>query len=126
MAKAFADAKMPPVQSAGGKRMDLARQQQVPPPLAMMFTMAEGSARRLTAPNDQGFFIVRLDKVIQGDIAKEPGLLTATQAQFSRLLGEEYATQFARAVARDIGVKRDDKAIKRLRDELGGAIPAAE
>lgn len=126
MAKAFADAKMPPVQSAGGKRMDLARQQQVPPPLAMMFTMAEGSARRLTAPNDQGFFIVRLDKVIQGDIAKEPGLLTATQAQFSRLLGEEYATQFARAVARDIGVKRDDKAIKRLRDELGGATPAAE
>lgn len=127
VAKAFADAKLqlPATQAVSARRMDIARPgQPVPPPLAMMFSMPNGKARILRAPNGEGWFVVHLDKVVPGDASAQPALIEATRGQFRQIMGEEYADQFARAVVAGMKVKRNEKAIQQTRQSLrqGGSL----
>src|SRR3546814_8547790 len=56
--------KLPPTQAVSAKRAEIARgDQRVPPPLALLFSMAEGSVKTLDAGHDQGYFIVKLDSI---------------------------------------------------------------
>lgn len=127
LAKALAEAKMPPPQTATNRRIDLAaRGEQVPPPLALMFTMPPGGVRTLAAPNDQGWFIVKVDEVKKGDLASAPAIMESTRAQFNQFAGDEYVAQFARAVAADVGMKRNEQAIRKLKGELAGETAAGE
>lgn len=125
LATAFAEAgvRLPPVQKAGGRQMDIARGgQPVPPPLAMMFSMAPGTTKLLAAPDNEGWFIVHLDSITPGDPKTAPELVEATRGQFARLIGEEYAEQFTNAVKKDIGVQKNEAAVTRLKQQLvGGA-----
>lgn len=122
-AQAFAqaDVKLPPVQAVAARRMDIAqRGQQVPPPLAMMFSLPRGKARLLPAPNGAGWFVVYLDKVVPGNASGTPQLVQATQSQFSEVLGDEYAQQFTRAVQAKMKLERNAKALQDLRKQLTG------
>ncbi len=113
---------LPAPQPIGGRRRDLAQGgQRVPPPLALMFSMKEKSAKRLEAPANQGWYIVWLDKIIPGDVKSEPNLIPQLQAEFSRLVGEEYAAQFTGAIKAETGVKRNPGAEAKLKRELSGA-----
>lgn len=126
-AKALAETglKVPPPQPLGGKRADIARGgQQVPPPLALLFSMAEGNTKRLEAPNDQGYFVVRLDKIQRGDAGGQAGLVNAVRQEMSRVTGNEYAEQFARAVEQHVGVKRNASAIAEVKQRLRGGSAA--
>jgi len=123
LAQAFAEAgmRLPPVEKAGGRQMDLARSDRpVPPPLAMLFSMARGKTKLMPAPENQGWFVVHLDTVTPGDPKSAPGLVEATRGQFARVVGEEYAEQFSNAVKKDIGVERNDAAVARLKQQLQG------
>lgn len=113
-ARAFAETglKLPPVQPVLARRLDIARPDQpVPPPLQLMFSMAPGKARLLSSPGG-GWFVVHLASVVPGNAGNAPGLVEATRTQFAGILGEEYATQFARAVEADRKVKRNANAIR--------------
>ena len=123
-AKALAETglKLPPLQPIGGKRADIARGgQQVPPPLVLLFSMVEGSTKRLEAGNDQGWFVVKLDKIQRGDAGDQPDLVKAVRQEMSRVAGNEYAEQFARAVQSHVGVKRNEAAISEVKRQLRGA-----
>jgi peptidyl-prolyl cis-trans isomerase D len=123
-ARAFAEAKLPlpPVQPVSARRLDIARaNQQVPPPLLMMFSLPKGKARILRAPEGAGWFVVHLASTVPGNAADAPGLVEATRTQFERVLGAEYAEQFAGAAAAELDVERDPDAIKRIRRQLLGA-----
>jgi peptidyl-prolyl cis-trans isomerase D len=123
LAQAFAETgmRLPPVEKASGRQMDLARSDRpVPPPLAMMFSMARGKTKLLAAPENQGWFVVHLDTVTPGDPKSAPGLVEATRGQFARAIGDEYAEQFTNAVKKDIGVKKNDAAVARLKQQLAG------
>src|SRR3546814_7530823 len=107
--------------SVSNRRIDVAsRGEQIPPPLAMMFTMPVNGVRMLAAPGDQGWFIVKVDGIKKGDIAAAPAIVESTRAQFNQFAGEEYVAQFARAIAADVGLKRNEKAIARLK-QIGRA-----
>jgi peptidyl-prolyl cis-trans isomerase D len=126
VAQAFAEAKLPlpPVQPVSARRMDIARPgQPVPPPLAMLFSMPKGKARVLRAPNGEGWFVVHLAEAVPGNAGGAPGLIQATRGQFEQIMGEEYATQFSRAVATELKVKRNADAIRATKQGLqrGGA-----
>ncbi|HYE29268.1 MAG TPA: peptidyl-prolyl cis-trans isomerase [Allosphingosinicella sp.] len=126
-AQAFAQAevKLPAVQTLTATRRDIARQQaQVPPPMAMMFSLPRGKARLLAAPDGRGWFVVYLDRIIPGDARKEPGLILAVRSQFSQIVGDEYARQFTAAVRAGMKIERNDAALRRLKDELLGTGPA--
>ncbi|PTQ09882.1 hypothetical protein CLG96_12005 [Sphingomonas oleivorans] len=121
LAKAIkeADPKLPAPQPAGGRQIDIARSgQQVPPPLARMFSMTPGKTELIPVPGDQGFYIVRLAGVVQGDASKMPQLIEMTRREFSQSVAEEYVGQFANAARAKLGVKRNEAAIAKLRSQL--------
>jgi peptidyl-prolyl cis-trans isomerase D len=125
-AQAFAQAqvKLPAVQTLTASRREIARANaQVPPPMAMMFSLPRGKARILAAPDGRGWFIVYLDKIIPGDARKEPGLTQAVRSQFEAIIGEEYARQFTSAVRASLKIKRNDEAVRKLKGELLGTGP---
>lgn len=109
---AEADVALPAPQAVNARRIDIARPNQpVPPPLAMMFSLPRGKARLLAAPQGAGWFVVHLEQTVAGDAATAPQLVQATRGQFQRIIGEEYAAQFSRAVEKSVKVKRNEDAI---------------
>ena len=125
-AQAIAEAgvKLPPVSKIKSTRTEIAqlsqKGQQIPPPVALMFSMAEKTAKALKAPGDQGWFVVSLDNIDAGDASKRPDLLNATKSQFKQVFGNEYTAQLINAMKADIGVEKNDDAISALKDRLSG------
>jgi peptidyl-prolyl cis-trans isomerase D len=122
-AEAFAqaDVPLPGLQPISASRREVAAQnRQVPPPLAMLFSIPRGKARLLAAPNGSGWFVVYLRDIVPGDAGKEPQLVGALRGQFREILGDEYAQQFSRAAQSGMKIERNAAAIAKLKGELLG------
>ncbi|HEY7809656.1 MAG TPA: SurA N-terminal domain-containing protein [Allosphingosinicella sp.] len=123
VAQAFAEAqvKLPGVQPVTAVRQDIAREgAQVPPALAMLFSMPRGKAKLMPAPNGAGWFVVYLDKIVPGNATAKPDLVEAVKSQFAQVTGDEYAQQFTAAMRARAKVKRNEDAMKQLRTDLLG------
>ena len=127
IARAFSEAgiPLPPPRPEQLRQLDLARAaqqgQEVPRPLALMFAMRVGEVKIAPAPDNSAWFVVSLAGVKPGDAKTVPNLVESTRGEFARYLGDEYAQQFTNAIVREIGVKRDEAAIARLRTRLAGS-----
>jgi peptidyl-prolyl cis-trans isomerase D len=93
----------------------------VPPPLALLFSMAEGTSKRLEAPNRTGWFLVDLDDIATGTIAADNPLLAQARQELGQALGREYADQLRAAIQDEVGVERNQTAIDAVRRQLSGA-----
>lgn len=111
---------LPPIDPVNMGREELAQAQQVPPVLALMFSMAKGTVKRLEAPQDNGWFVVQLDQVTVPAMEKQDPLVGATQQQLARVYGEEYAEQLVKAAQREVGVERNQEAIDAVARQLTG------
>lgn len=112
---------LPPVQRiAMGREQLTAAQQQVPPPLALLFSMARGTTKLLPAPDNRGWFVVSLSTINPGQVAPNDPVIAAAQRELGQIAGREYSEQLARAVSAELGVKREDAAIGALRTQLVG------
>jgi peptidyl-prolyl cis-trans isomerase D len=124
---AGAGIKLPTPQPIGARRIDLVQsQKQVPPPLALLFSMSRKSAKVLEAPNNAGWFVIYLDVITPGDVRTAPQLVAITQQQLGKAVGEEYLQQFVGAAKAEVGVKRNEGALARLKQGLSGAGPASQ
>ena len=124
--QAFAQAgvRLPAPERVSRRRIDIAQPgQPVPPALTMMFSLPEGKARVLAAPNGQGWYVVHLEEATPGNAAGERGLIQATRTQFEQIMGEEYAAQFSRAVQAQLEVERNEEAIARVKRQLASGQP---
>lgn len=123
-AQAFAQAgvPLPAPQPVNARRMEIAQGDQVPPPLAMLFSMKKGTAKVLQAPDGAGWFVVHLAETEAGDAKDQPQLVQATREQFGQVAGNEYVEQFVRAVEREEGVERNEDAINRLKQQTQSGI----
>jgi peptidyl-prolyl cis-trans isomerase D len=92
----------------------------IPPPLVLMFSMAEGSVKVLEGPRDIGWYVIRLDEIATDPVDKEPGLLQQTRAQLAPTLTEEYRRMAAAAMRKELGATRNDAAITAVRKQLSG------
>jgi peptidyl-prolyl cis-trans isomerase D len=122
-AQAFAEAqiKLPAVESVTATRRDIAQKaNQVPPALAMMFSLPRGKARVMPAPNGSGWFVVHLGKIVPGDASGTPELIEAVKGQFTQVMGDEFSQQFTAALRAKAKVKRNEDAMNQLRKDLGG------
>lgn len=122
-AQAFAEAgvPLPKLEQVSLRRMDIARQgQQVPPPLALLFSLPTGHAQIIPAPQGQGWFVVANLAAERGDATKVPGLIQATGGQFREAIRNEYAEQFVGAVQREVSVRRNETAIGKAKADLSG------
>lgn len=124
MAKALAaeKVKLPPSQTIRMTREDLARQRErrIPPPIALLFSMAEGTAKKLNAGGSAGFFVVQLDDITMDDMAKDDPLIAQAQRQMGPLMGAEFSEQLGLAMRKEQGVSRNQTAIDAVRKQLAG------
>ena len=114
--------RVPPAQAINMTREDLARQreQRIPPPIALLFSMAEGTSKKLEAGGNAGFFVVHVDDIEMDDIADDNPLIAQAKRQMGPLLGEEYAQQLRTAMREELGVSRNPSAIEAVRKQLLG------
>lgn len=120
LVQALAQSGMPAPRPLAASRAELAQAQGgAAPALALMFSMPQGSAKLLEAPGE-GWQIIKLDRIQRGNASRIPAAVRAARTDISRLIGREYAEQFARAVRAEVGVETDAGAVARVRDELSG------
>ncbi|WP_230481790.1 peptidylprolyl isomerase [Sphingomonas sp. Leaf21] len=110
----------PPVRPINASRQDLAAAQNSPAaaPLALLFSMPQNKARTLEAPQNEGWYILRVTRIDAGNATGNEAAIRAARADIGRLIGREYVSQFARAVRDTVGVKTDPKAVAKVRSEL--------
>ena len=115
--------KLPPLRPISGPRAQLlANPRAVPPPLALLFAMAQKTTKLLEAPEKSGFYIIHLDTIVPGDARGNAKVIAGTRSDIGKVIGREYAAEFGKAVQQAIGVKRNAAAIAKLKaDLLGGA-----
>jgi peptidyl-prolyl cis-trans isomerase D len=92
----------------------------VQPPLALMFSMPQNTAKTLEAANNEGWYVVRLDRIQPGDARSNPAILQAARQEIGRAVGGEYVQQFARAARNAVGVRTDASALAQVRRDLLG------
>lgn len=109
-------------------RIDMKREQltqmgsqgRVPAALALMFSMAEGTEKRLEAPNDNGWFVIQLDDITLGEVKDDDPLLARSRTELGPTVGGEYSEQFVKAILGKLGVERNPPAINAVRNQLAG------
>jgi peptidyl-prolyl cis-trans isomerase D len=107
--------------------VEMARQQltamqgQVPPALALLFAMAEGTNKRLEGPNKAGWFVISLKDIIPGEVKRADPVFAQASQEFRTVTGNEYAKGLNLAIRNDVGVERNEAAIKAVRNQLTGA-----
>ena len=78
-------------------REDIAQLERVPSSMALFFSMAEGTVKKLEAPARAGWYVVKLDDVEAGAVAPNDPILAATLQQLGQATADEYVAQFVRA-----------------------------
>ncbi|MBN8807229.1 MAG: SurA N-terminal domain-containing protein [Sphingomonas sp.] len=104
-----------------GNRAQLLTAQRAPQPLILLFSMPVHTAKMLQAPYKGGWFVVVADSFTRGDARSQPAVIEKMRGDLARALGDEYSQQFVRAVRDQVGVKRNDAAIAKVRASLVGA-----
>ena len=112
---------IPPLDQVSMSREELvARQQAVPPPLRLLFNMAAGTTKILPAPRNRGYYVVQLKTIVPGTVAASDPLLTTAKRELAVSSGREFAEQLRRAIRKEVGVSKNDAAVKALARTLTG------
>jgi peptidyl-prolyl cis-trans isomerase D len=109
------------VEPVRARRLQLAQfQGKVPPPLAVMFSMNQGVTRTVAGSQAEGFYVVKLSRIIPGNALTQPGLIGSTQTQMQQTLSQEYGMQFLTAVRQATKVRRNDQSIAATKARITG------
>lgn len=112
---------LPPVDEVAMGREDLARRQDgVPPPVVLLFSMAQGTVKMLKAPNDRGWYVVSLRQIVPGQLAPNDPLLASASRELAMASGRELAEAMRRAIRAEVGIERNPAAIAGVRKRLVG------
>jgi peptidyl-prolyl cis-trans isomerase D len=115
-------APVPAPRPIGARRIQLSQLGgQVPPPLAMLFTLGQGRARMVADPQGRGFYVVKVNKIVPGNALNQPAMIAQVQQEFSDALSSEYAEQFMAAIRKADGVKRNEDAIEATKKRITSA-----
>lgn len=113
---------LPAVDRVAMTRAELVQQgQRVPPPLALLFSMARGSVKRLEAAGDAGWYVVAVDRIEPGRIAPGDPVLREAAVTLGRMAGREYAEALRAAIREEAEVERNAEAVAAVRRQLTGA-----
>jgi len=89
-------------------------------PFVMLFSMKAKTAKMLEAPGKAGWFILYLDHIQPGDARGDLRLLEQARTELGQATAREYAQQFSEAVRKQLGVKKNPKAIADVKAALTG------
>jgi peptidyl-prolyl cis-trans isomerase D len=110
---------LPPVHPLAARRIQMANAQgQIPAPLKILFSLGQGKSRMFPDPEGRGFLIVKVDKIVPGNIMTSPALIGQMESELQQGISEEYARQFLAAMRNEIKVKRNDAAVQAVKTRL--------
>jgi peptidyl-prolyl cis-trans isomerase D len=116
---------VPAIQAAQARRIQLSEMgDKVPAPLRVLFSTPQGKAQIGSDPQQRGYFIVKVNKIVPGNALNQPRLIGEVQNEFSQPLAQELAQQFLAAAKKDVGVRRNDPVIAATRKRI--TTPAVE
>lgn len=98
----------------------LQSRQPIAPPLRLLFTMAEGTARLLPGPRNRGWYVVWVKDIIPGQVPAGDRLIASAQDELRRSMGSELQAQLRRAIREEVGVERNEEALRTLSRALIG------
>jgi peptidyl-prolyl cis-trans isomerase D len=106
-----------PVDLRRGNLAQFAAQgQEVPPPLRILFTLPPGKTQRAGGPS--GIYLVKVNRVTAGNATLDPSLIAREAAGLNRSAGEELALQWLAAAQKEMGVTRNEEAIRAARSRI--------
>ncbi len=113
---------LPPIDHVDLNRQELVERTRgkVPPPLALLFSMAKGTVKKLQAPRDLGWFVVALEDIAVDPVAEDDPLVAQAQRELGGALRDEYQRELTLAVRNELGVERNENAIAAVRKQLTG------
>jgi len=112
---------LPAAESISLSREELAaRQTRVSPPLALLFSMAQGTAKPLEAPRDTGWYVVDLDRIELGTLAPGDPLAAQARRELATAFAGELTQQAVAAIRKEVGVEVNRTAIDAVRKQLTG------
>ncbi|MXO85367.1 peptidylprolyl isomerase [Altererythrobacter aurantiacus] len=116
------DTSVPPPEAVSLTREELARlrEQRVPPPLALFFSMAQGTQKKLEAENSTGYYVVSLNEIIPGQLEQSDPLVAQAQTQLGQAIEQEYQQQLVTAMRNSQGVEINQAAVEAVRRQLIG------
>lgn len=113
---------LPPVTPLAITRAQMAQMQsKVPAPLAMLFAMSPGMAKKVAAPGNAGWAVVMLNTIEPGTITADNPLVQQAQSDLGKATAREYEEQLRTAITREVGSKRNQTAIDSVRTNLVGS-----
>ncbi|HEU5285680.1 MAG TPA: peptidylprolyl isomerase [Sphingomicrobium sp.] len=123
LAKAVAEAgvPLPPVRPLAARRLDMSQMgANVPPQMRMLFSLGAGKSRIVADPQQRGFSIVKVNRIVPGNALNQPALIGRVQNEFQEAVAEEYARQFLAAIRAAVGVRRNEEAIAATKARISG------
>jgi len=111
---------LPAPQKLEISRQQIALQQGTPPPLALLFSMAQGTVKVLAGQGNQGWYVVSLAKIVPGDDQAIAPVLADATRELSSVTGREYAEALRGAMRDEVGVTRNPAGIEAVRRQLTG------
>ena len=113
---------LPPVQPLSMSRDKIPAQNgQIPPTLGLFFSMAQGTTKLMPAPNNAGWLVVQLRSITPGPVAPNDPLIASASSELSQLTGREYADELRAAIRAEVGIKRNEVAIRAVASQLAGS-----
>ena len=89
------------------------------PALRTLFSLTAGKAKMVPDSQGRGFFVVRVAKITPGNALLQPGLITQMRRDLQQAVADDYARQLVAAIREDVKVRRNDKAIKTVKQQIG-------
>ena len=118
-AVAQAGVSLPAPQPISIRRLQLSQAQgPVPAPVQMLFSLMPGKSRMVADPASGSFAVVKLNRLVPGNAALQPSLITQVQRDFQQAASQEYVRQFLTAVRKQVGVKRNEDALAEAKKRI--------
>ena len=121
LAQAVRDAQppLPAVRPLAGRRIDIANASgPVPPPIRMLFSLAQGKSSVVADAQGRGFFVVKVNKIVPGNAMLQPALIGRMQSDLQEAVSQDYAAQFMAAIRSDLKARRNESAVQAMKTRL--------
>ena len=108
-----------PIQPLKARRLQIAQANpEVVPALRTLFSLPAGKARMVTDMRGRGFFVVKVDKINPANALAAIPLIGQMRSELQQATSDDYARQFVAAIREDIKVRRNEGAIRALKQRF--------
>ncbi len=113
---------LPAPQSLSLSRAQVEQSGNMTQTVALFFSMAEGTSKRLESREALGWFVVQLDDITAPEVDPASIEVLQTQQQLLSLIGDEYVAQLVAAAEKDIEIEINQVAVDAVGAQLTGQV----